>query len=382
MKLLIGYSLIICAMGMIPISSNAQSNVNLTKTQQDLAQKLIQQNVDKAYQAFNQQVFDPVRKLYYRDTQKTQDVGAIWTQAIYWDMAMNAYKRNKTKENLRFIYDLYEGNKKHYAAYDWTNDKVWFIYDDIMWWVIAMARAYELTKDKQFLAHAESGFIRVWSGVPGIDIGSYDQEKSGMFWDWTFGRKGKMSCINYPTVIAAATLYEVTKKKEYLAKAKEIYDWSSNNLLDRSMGRIADSKHGDGQPNWTTHLYNQATAIGAGTILYKITKQKSYLTDAILIADYTKNVLSKADVLPYEKGEEQGVYAAILAQYMIRLIQDGKQASYLPWLRHTVTVGWGNRDQQRNLTTKDYTKKLDEKEIVSCYDASGIPALMLVLAEK
>jgi len=346
----------------------------------DPPKKYTEKDVDEAYSAFNMHLYDPVRKIYLRDSDKPMAVGAIWTQAVYWDMAMNAYKRKKTPENRQLIEDLYEGNGKQYANYDWSNDKTWFIYDDIMWWVISMARAYELTKDPKYLAHAESGFDRVWNGVPGIDPGSYDTEHSGMFWDWTFGRVGKMSCINYPTVVAAATLYNVTKKEDYLHKAKEIYQWASENLYDPLTGRIADSKHGKGDPNWTLHVYNQGSAIGAATELYAITKKQQYLDHAVRIADYTKEVMSAPQVvLPSEKGEEKGIYTAIFAQYIVRLIEEGNKPEYLPWLRRTIDYGWHNRDQTRSLTSKNYLAKVDADDVVSCYDASGIPALMLLI---
>ena len=98
------------------------------------------------------------------------------------------------------------------------------------------------------------------------DTGSYDKENGGMFWQWQpiqnpkpnkFG-DGKMACINFPTVVAALTLYnnvpenrkESTDKRpdyqtkaQYLAKGKEIYEWGVENLLDKATGKIADSRH-------------------------------------------------------------------------------------------------------------------------------------------
>lgn len=101
-----------------------------------------------------------------------------------------------------------------------------------------------------------------------------------------------MACINFPTVVAALTLYNNVPKKrkesteespkyqtreQYLAKGKEIYEWGVENLLDKKTGRIADSRHGNGNPAWKAHVYNQATFIGASVLLYKATKENSYL---------------------------------------------------------------------------------------------------------
>ncbi len=340
-----------------------------------------------AYDAFNRQLLDPERMVYYRDTDKPTEVGAIWTQAIYWDMAMNAYKRTKDKRYLQLVKSIFEGNKKYYAQYNWDNGKVWFIYDDIMWWVISLARGYEITGDREYLRLAESGFKRVWSGSSVVgDKGSYDPIDGGMYWNWDHKNPtvqprdmGKMACINYPTVIAAMTLYNITKNKEYLNNALQIYQWSHFNLFDEKTGRVADSKHGKGNPNWSTTVYNQGTCIGAAMMLYNETKQQHYLDDAILTANYTRSTMSSADgILPFKRGEEQGIYTAILAQYIIRLIEDGNRPEYIEWLQKNIVTGWNHRDPKRNLTFKDYSVSCPTDTKISCYDASGIPALMLV----
>lgn len=341
-----------------------------------------------AYDSFNQYLYDTNRKLYYRDSGKPNDVGAIWTQAIYWDMAMNAYKTSKDAKYLQLVKDIYEGNKAHYANYNWDNGTVWFIYDDIMWWVISLARGYEVTQDPEYLTLSESGFKRVWEGSPVVgDPGSYDPVNGGMYWQWKQTNPperseddGKMACINYPTVIAAMTLYNITKKAEYLDKAKEIYQWSYDNLFDSKRGLVADSKHGKNNPDWTTTVYNQATCIGAAVMLYKETGEQRYLDDAIIAADYTRDEMSAPlIILPYRNGEEQGIYTAIFAQYIVRLIEDCNKPEYLPWLRRTINYGWKNRDAVRNLTYKNYTVPTSTTDNISCYDASGIPALMLVI---
>lgn len=344
-------------------------------------------DVAEAYDSFNEHLLHPTRKIYMRDTETSVEVGAIWTQAIYWDMAMNAFKRTGSKEHQQLVSDIFEGNYKHYDRFNWDNGKVWFIYDDIMWWVISLARGFELTGNEHYLELSETGFERVWSGSPVVqDGGSYDPVGGGMYWQWNQKNPpaskigdGKMACINYPTVIAAMTLYRNTNNPTYLARAKEIYDWSSENLFDKETGAVADSKHGDSEPHWKMHVYNQGTCIGAATLLYQETGDERYLQDAVLAADYVKNTLSDAEgILPYRGGEEQGVYTAIFAQYIIRLIEDGKQPQYLPWLRKNIERGWQNRDKARGLTGKDYNRKVSADETVSCYNASGIPALMLV----
>jgi len=335
-------------------------------------------NATSAYNDFNKYLYNPDIKLYYRASDKS-GIGAIWTQAIYWDMAMNAYKRTKDPAYKQLMEDIYQGGSQQYAAYDWTNQDKWFIWDDMMWWIIALARAYETTGDQKYLDHATAGFNFVWNGDSTLGrTGSFDPSTGGMEWAWK--QRGKTACINYPTVIGAMTLYNITRDDAYVQKAQTVYSWARTNLFDATSGKVADNKVDNNPADWTTHTYNQASCIGAAVLLYKKTGNALYLGDAVLAADYTKNKMCDANgILPFETGEEQGVYNAILAQYMIRLIEDGNKPEYLPWLRNNINLAYGKRSFSTGLMGKDYKTTPPAGIPVSCYDACSIPALMQVV---
>ena len=345
------------------------------------------EDVQKAWAAFNATYLSAEKGIYYEKPEQGGKVAAIWTQAIFLDMAQNAFLRTRSQSDSLAFLAILEGNRRHYANFDWDNGKVWFIYDDIMWWVISLARTYLITGDDQWLKLAISGFDRVWYGSSVLkDNGSFDPVRGGMYWAWDQKNPegtprptmGKMACINYPTVIGALTLYEATGDKIYFNKALEIYNWSRANLFDTKNGRVADSKHGEGNPAWKMHVYNQGTCIGAAVMLYQHTHQRMYLADAILAADYTMNTMSKDGFLHIEHGIEQGIYPAIFAQYIVRLIEDGKQTKYIPWLRYNINAGWANR-RSDHITYKEFANPAPELHRIESYDASAIPALMLVL---
>jgi predicted alpha-1,6-mannanase (GH76 family) len=335
-------------------------------------------NATSAYSDFNKYLYNTNAKLYYRASDKS-GVAAIWTQAIYFDMAMNAYKRTGDAQYKQLIEDLYQGNYAQYAGYNWRNDVSWFIWDDMMWWIIALARAYEVTGDQKYLDHAKAGFDFVWNGDASISrVGSYDAATGGMEWAWK--QRGKTACINYPTVIGAMTLYNITKDEDYATKAAGVYNWARTNLFNTTTGAVADNKVDNNPADWTVHTYNQASCIGAAVMLYKKTGDTKYLNDAVLAADFTKNKMSDAGgILPFEGGEEQGVYNAILAQYMIRLIVDGGKTDYLTWLRKNINYAYGKRSGSTGLMGKDYKTTPPAGVAVSAYDACSIPALMQVV---
>jgi len=321
-----------------------------------------------AYAAFNKYFYNSSAKLYYSTTDKSA-LGAIWTQAIYWDLAMDVYQRTNDTAQLRMVNDIYVGGANQYDNYNWNNTTTWFIYDDMMWWVTALARANQLTGNAAYLQNSIAGFNRVWAG-------SYDPVNGGMFWD--FQHSGKNACINYPTVIAAVRLYQITKDTTYLVKAKSVYAWAKANLVNKSNGEIADHKIGDGAPGYQDYTYNQGTAIGAGVMLYKVTGDTTYLADAKQAADYTKNNMCTNGILPAEGDfNEQGVLKAIFGQYIMMLINDGGQKQYLSWVQQNINTGWANRDPARNLTYRSYAVPCPTGEIQS-YEGSSVVTLMQI----
>ncbi|TRW25338.1 alpha-1,6-mannanase [Flavobacterium zepuense] len=326
-----------------------------------------------AYDAFNFQFYNPEAKLYYSTTEKG-GLGSIWTQAIFWDISMDAYKRTNDPKYLALVGDIYQGAYNEYDGFNYNNTVEWFIYDDIMWWVISLGRAYELTHNEAYLQNSIAGFNHVWNG-------SYDPVDGGMFWD--FAHSGKNACINYPTVIAAMKLYEITGDEEYLAKAIEIYEWSQDNLFQHSDGRVADNKIGD-NAGFSDYTYNQGTCIGAAMALYKQTGNQSYLDDAILAADYTKNVMSDEDgILPAEGDwNEQGVLKAIFARYLMDLVNDGNQTQYLPWIRRNASIAWKNRDINRNIMYRDYDVQCPVLTIQSFEACSAVGIMQIAPPEN
>jgi predicted alpha-1,6-mannanase (GH76 family) len=321
---------------------------------------------DLAYSSFNAAFLNPHTNLYYGNTNK-DGIAAIWTQAIYWDMAMDVYNRTKKPAQLAFVNAMYQGGFNQYDAYNWTNKKTWFIYDDMMWWIMALARANQLTGNSAYLQKAQEGFDHVWAG-------SYDPTDGGMFWD--FNHSGKNSCINFPTVIAAMRLYEITKDKAYLTKAQSVYAWSKANLTNTGTGQVYDNKIGNHPPGGQAYTYNAGTAIGAAYLLYKQSKDVAYLEDAKRYADYVKNNLCKDGILPAEGDfNEQGVMKTIFADYMMQLINEGKQTQYLSWIKSNIITGWQNRDKARNLTYRNYAISCPTGNIQS-YEASSLVAFM------
>ena len=387
----------------------------------------------KAYDDFNEALLDKTRNIYKADTeQKAADhrgngardndrsgcAAAIWCQAIYYDMVINAYNRAKRENNVELmkkyksLHDrMYRGQKAHYVNFNFDDPNTnngWFVYDDIMWWTCALARAYQTFGVSEYLTNSEKSFCRVWYGSAKVgDDGSYadpvrfsGKYGGGMFWEWQPIAKAnphkegdfRSACINFPTVIAACLLHQLVPegrnaptaarptrqtREWYLEKAIEIYDWASKTLAPTA-GRVADGIHGGG-PEYSDHLYNQATYIGASCLLYKLTGQTKYRTNALNGTRYVfNNMVNSSKILNFENGYEQGVYAAIFAQYLPMVVYDLGQKTYLSYIQRNMQKAWDNRDTKRGLQAGNFMKKTAETDVVESYGGSGMPALMLM----
>ncbi len=396
----------------------------------------------KAYDAFNAAFLDD-SKCIYKNTNKDEHAvmrdrgaAAIWCQPMYVDMALNAMELAMKKGDVererryrRFVDRLIEGNIAQYLGFDFDDNDLsrgWFIYDDIQWWTITLARAYLETGNERYRTLAERSFARVWYGSPRVgDTGSYaDPEKGlggGMFWQWqpidgpraNEAGHGKMSCINFPTVVAAMLLYNAAPadrgedtapevwdngyghfvrpayetKERYLEMAREIFDWSVDNLADAATGKVWDNRHGE-SVGGAPLIYNQGTFIGAASLLYLATGEERYLDLAKAGADYSINVMSAEHGMlpwarnvdnPFDQGSlEQGIYPAIWGEYMKLLVRECGQRQYLPFLEANVVSGWNNRDKLTGVTDGEPWAPTDGAALIGSYAGSATPAMYLI----
>ena len=395
----------------------------------------------EAYDSFNRVYLDSTKYIYKntnRDSvaaDRWNGAAAIWCQPMYADMAMNAAAlaakegdEARAAEYKELARNILEGNIRHYAGFDFDDPNTttgWFIYDDIQWWTITLARAAKFFNDDRYRELAEKSYARVWYGSPRVgDTGSYaDSAKNlggGMFWQWqplenpnaNRPGDGKMSCINFPTVVAAMLLHDLAPenreadanpetwsnqygdfsrpkyetKQRYLDMAKEIYDWSVKNLGDSTTGMIHDNRHGEnvgGHPL----IYNQGTFIGSSMLLYNATGNERYLDLARKGADYSIDTMSADGFLPwahnpdnpYDQGSlEQGIYPAIWAQY-VRMLADaeGEGNRYTDFINKNITEGWKHRNTQ-GICDGEAGSPTPSDTLIGSYAASSTPALMLL----
>jgi len=175
----------------------------------------------------------------------------FWRQAEEIEVAEDAYSENPTTANENEVEALCDGfvNYVHPATGDnWSSD----IYnDDLMWAVIAFARAYKVTGTTRWLNDAETNFNVVWNR---------GQAGNGGIW-WNTNDNYENSAANWTFVIAGRLLYNYSGISSYKTEADGVFTWAKANLYDSSTGQIYDA------PGVTSCqcTYNYGVSIGAGS---------------------------------------------------------------------------------------------------------------------
>lgn len=304
---------------------------------------------DTAIRAFNQYFWDAEAKHFWASSNRGDAYQGFWVEAELWEMVMDAYLHTSDKElkkQLRQqIDDVFEGAVSKYGE-DWTDNP---FNDDIMWWAMASARAYEITKNIRYLEKAEYYFDFVYDT-------QWDDEFGGGIWWLNSEHITKNACINFPAAQAAVFLHEITKDKHYLDAASQIFRWGKTVLTDGN-GRVFDRIEPvrGGVPD-ATH-YNQGTFIGAAVGLYRATGDSVYLDDAVKAAKFAKeHQVDENKLLNYEgpNGDLKGGKTILVRNlgYLLTALE-GKKVSGMhrqfgrqleEWLAFNAEMAWSHRN--------------------------------------
>jgi predicted alpha-1,6-mannanase (GH76 family) len=279
---------------------------------------------------------------YYLQSNTATDWAQYWPNAHALDIAVDGYLRTSSANFKTRMSDLVAGV---YAK----NGNTWinYYYDDMEWMALANLRAYAATNDGAFKDVTDI----LWADIKG----GWSDALGGGIW-WRKDNSSKNTPSNMPAAILAARLYETFKNEDDLNWAKKIYDWEKSVLYESTTGLVYDNIASDGIKNTSWKFtYNQGTFIGAALELYKITKDVTYLNDAIKAADYTLNsgFYTSNGVLKDEGGGDGGLFKGVFVRYFNRLIVEGgveagKKAIYINFMKKCGETLWSKG------TNKDY----------------------------
>ena len=332
------------------------------------SQELAVRNLERAI-AMNDAIFDAMydqrtHRLYFYYNVNTQgrannDVVSVWEYTAALE-AVNSVleglielqesnpelyeehfsKNVKRMENLYKDMDYYKGT---FSLVSYTGRNTWSpygvhrannpgqanvagienVYDDQMWIIRELIRAYRATNVLNYLKRAEDLTLYVLDGWD-CTLKPNGEEYGGI--TWGPGYTSKHACSNSPIISPLVWLHEIyangevddtkgqdyyeldadgkrvavhkSKADFYLDFAKKIYAWQRNTLIDNSRGVYYDgiwSVTGDittrtvdgveyrnhvnsnAYPQGTYHTYNTGTMISGAADLYRVTGDEYYL---------------------------------------------------------------------------------------------------------
>jgi hypothetical protein len=186
-------------------------------------------DADAAFKAFNQAFYSVSegRGYYKKDTAGGRS--DFWMQAEQIEMINDAFERTGDPAHKAMIRESIAGFIDRHGT-NWLGNEY---NDDIMWIAIACARSYLATGDAAFkqLAkyHFDAVYDRAWDNTLG----------GGLY--WKTDKASKNACVNGPAIIAACFLYELYREPSFLAKAKSLFAWEENTLVDPGTGKVWDN---------------------------------------------------------------------------------------------------------------------------------------------
>jgi len=297
---------------------------------------------------------------YYR---KTTAGGKtfFWDRAEQLEMLLDVYERAPNSQCLALFSNVFNGFIADHGR-DWrTND----FNDDIMWMVIACARAHQLTGNSLFRDLAKANFDLCYARAWSTNMG-------GGLW-WKTSNTSKNACVNGPGSIAASLLYQIYGDASYLDKARAMFDWERATLFDPATGRICDNTNLNGRLSRRAFTYNEGTFIGAANFL-------GFTNEARLAADYTMNHLCANGILPaYGQNGDAGGFNGICARWLAKFMtQRGLQSSYLKWLQANADAAWKDRRSSDNLSWCRWNEPTPDIPLYSWACSSAIVVLHVV----
>jgi len=232
-------------------------------------------------------------------------------------------------------------------------------YDDNVWLGIDFAELYHATHSKIYLKQARE----IWHF---IDSGTDDKLGGGVYW-CEQKKHSKNTCSNAPGAVLALKLYGITRNKKYLIAGQSLYAWTKSNLQDPTDLLYFDNKSLDGKIGKAKFAYNSGQMLQAAVLLYKITKDKSYLEEAESVAKASINYF--AEPFQGRDGKEHRLFidrnawfVAVMLRGFVELYSTDRNPEYLKVYQDNLDYAWDNARDADGLFYGDWSLKRTDKE--------------------
>lgn len=251
-------------------------------------------------------------------------------------------------------------NPPAYASYINTAPESDRFYDDNVWLGIDFTDTYMMTKDSKYLDKAKL----IWTFVAsGID----DKLDGGIYW-CEQKKESKNTCSNAPGAVFALKLFEATKDSVYFNLGQGLYEWTKKHLQDSTDYLYYDNIRLDGKIGEAKYPYNSGQMIQAAALLYKLTQDKKYLSDAQLVAKsayaYFFSDFVAADGDQFRLLKKSDVwFIAVMFRGFAELYHLDNDKTYIDAFQKNLDFAWGNMRDSNGLFNTDWSgKQKDDKK--------------------
>ncbi|MBO9637536.1 MAG: AGE family epimerase/isomerase [Siphonobacter aquaeclarae] len=325
------------------------------------AQQPYAARVDQLRQTIQQVFYQPATGLYLETNDPKHNekpVSYLWPLCALIQAATEAEQVQPSLHYMPTVLKAIEQYRNDappasgYQAYIAKAGKDTRFYDDNQWVAIAALDAYRRTKKPEYLELGERIYRFMMTG--------YDEQAGGGIYWKEDDKTTKNTCSNGPGVLVALQLYELTKKPEYLTVARKIYTWTHDRL------RAPDGLYYDALklPKMTIdsarYTYNAGTMLQSAAILYRLTGEQAYLTEAQTIAKASEAYFFRKGRFP----DHQWFNAVLLRGY-IELYHIDHNRAFIALFEKDLNRIWAEeRDPATNLIGKKAWKTLIDQAAV------------------
>ncbi len=317
---------------------------------------------------------------------------SYWINAQAFDAVLDGVQRPSGAQFAHWVRKVRDGNEREYGGFFTASYKKTY-FDDITWMTLALMRASDLTAGSEkaaYLADAERVFQPVMDRAPSSENGQF----AGLWWNSTHDFDEKATASNFGPVIAAAHLYEHTKKGAYKTFAEKVYAHWHGTMVERQpdgTAFVVDNVQG-GNKSRPRFTYNQGLGVGAALAMSDLagspSDKASYGAQARAMADYLVKYETRMGVLlDYDANDttpsactgDCAAFKGVAYRYLAALYErDVTRADYYQVLHssaHAILANDHDTAAHRFGTRWDVGGREDDRRLAA--NASAVMALQI-----
>lgn len=321
------------------------------------------------------------------DTLKGKRVAYLWpTSGVF--SAINALlKSTGNKKYTEMLKNNILPGLQHY--YDTTREPYCYqsyiteaghsdrFYDDNVWLALDFCESYQLTGVENYLQKS----IDTWNFV----ISGWDENLDGGIYWCEQKKKSKNTCSNAPASVLAFKLFEATNDSNYFYWGNKIYNWTKINLQDPADYLYFDNVKMNGKVDSAKYTYNSGQMLQAAALLYKLTGQNEYLSEAQKIAKsailhFTKNFTTQEGKQIRLFKNTGNWFNTILFRGYVELYRVDQNPEFIQIFKDNLEQLWNTVRDENGLFGKDWTGK-EKKNTQWLLDQASLVEMWATMAE-